>query len=356
MSDRTAPNQVVMEGGGAYNRHSMPQAAGIASALPLLEKAALNVSLEADSHPIVIADYGSSEGKNSLAPMRLVIETIRRRTDPKRPILVFHIDQPANDFNSLFGLLNTDQASYGLEPNVFSSAVGRSFYESVLPSGHVHLGWSSYAAQWLSKVPTTIPDHFYPAASGSAARAEFERQSARDWKAFLSLRAHELQLGGRLVVVQPALGDDGSSALEDFMNHANAVLKEMVGEGEIKPDERSRMVVGVYPRGRRDLLAPFERNGQFEQLVVEDCELSLISDPAWADYERDQNKDVLASRHARFFRATFASSLMLGLTNAGELEKRRAFADHLEARLIQSLMTQPAPIRSYVTVIVLAKQ
>ena len=140
MSDRAAPDQGVMEGGGAYNRHSMLQAAGIALALPLLEKAMLNVKLEADSHPIVIADYGSSEGKNSLAPMRLVIETIRRRTDPKRPILVFHIDQPANDFNSLFGLLNTDPASYALGPDVFSCAIGRSFYDKVLPPGYVHLG------------------------------------------------------------------------------------------------------------------------------------------------------------------------------------------------------------------------
>jgi hypothetical protein len=356
MSDRAAPDQGVMEGGGAYNRHSMPQAAGIASALPLLEKAVLNVSLEADSHPIVIADYGSSEGKNSLAPMRLAIETIRRRTDPKRPILVFHVDQPANDFNSLFTLLNTDQASYGLEPNVFSSAVGRSFYASVLPPGHVHLGWSSYAAQWLSKVPTTIPDHFFPAASGSAARADFERQSAQDWKAFLSLRAHELRSGGRLVVVQTALDDDGSSPLHDFMNHANTVLEEMVDEGAIKAEERARMVLGVYPRRRRDLLAPFEQEGEFQQLIVEDCELSLISDPAWADYERDQNKDILASRHARFFRSTFASSLMLGLTNVGDAEQRQAFAGQLEERLRLRLMSHPAPLRSFATTIVLARQ
>lgn len=82
MSDRAAPDQGVMEGGGAYNRHSMLQAAGVASALPLLEKAVLNLALEADSHPVVIADYGSSEGKNSLAPMRLVIETIRTKIVP----------------------------------------------------------------------------------------------------------------------------------------------------------------------------------------------------------------------------------------------------------------------------------
>jgi hypothetical protein len=43
------------------------------------------------------------------------------------------------------------------DPNVFPSAIGRSFYESVLPPSSVHLGWSSYAAVWLSRVPTLIP-------------------------------------------------------------------------------------------------------------------------------------------------------------------------------------------------------
>jgi SAM dependent carboxyl methyltransferase len=356
MSDRAAPDQGVMEGGGAYNRHSILQAAGIATALPLLERAVLNLALEADSHPIVIADYGSSEGKNSLAPMRLVIETIRRRTDPKRPILVFHVDQPGNDFNSLFTLLNTDQASYGLEPNVFSSAVGRSFYESVLPAGHVHLGWSSYAAHWLSKVPTTIPDHFHSTFSSGAVLAEFDRQAALDWKAFLSLRAKELRSGGHLLVVLPALDDDGRVGLEDLYNHANGVLAEMVDAGAIKAEERARMVLGSHLRCRGDLLAPFEQEGEFQQLIVEDCELSRISDFAWTDYERDQNKEIWASRHARFFRSTFASSLMLGLTNAGDAGQRRAFADQLEERLQVRLMSHPAPMRSFVTTIVLARR
>jgi hypothetical protein len=356
MSNRATPNQGVMEGGGAYNRHSIVQAAGAASALGLLEKAALNVALALDERPVVLADYGSSEGKNSLAAMRLVIETLRLRIGPDRPICVFHIDQPANDFNSMFELLNSDPASYAREPNLFSCAVGRSFYEQVLPPAHVHLGWSSYAAQWLSKIPTTIPDHFNPAASRSAVRADFERQSAQDWERFLSLRAHELQPGGRLAVVQPAFCDDGSYPFEDFANHANAVLNEMVDEGEIKPDERSRMVIGVYPRGRRAVLTPFQPSGQFQQLIAEDCEILTVSDAAWADYERNQNKELLASRHAQFFRSTFASSLMLGLTNAGDAEERRSFADRLEERLKRRLMSQPAPLHNFVTAIVLARQ
>ena len=102
-----------------------------------------------------------------------------------------------------------------------------------------------------------------------------------------------------MVVVQTALDDDGSSPFHDFMNHANTVLEEMVDAGAIKAEERARMVLGSRMRRRRHLLAPFEQEGEFQQLIVEDCELSTISDFAWADYERDQNKQTWAGRHAR---------------------------------------------------------
>ena len=51
------------------------------------------------------------------------------------------------------------------------------------------------------------------------------------------LRAKELRPGGRLVVVVPGARDDGLSGFENFMNHANAVLMEMVDEGTITADE-----------------------------------------------------------------------------------------------------------------------
>jgi hypothetical protein len=219
----------------------------------------------------------------------------------------------------------------------------------------VHLGWSSYAAQWLSKVPTTIPGHFWPANSSGAARVHFERQSAADWEAFLSLRALELRPGGRVVIVQPAVADDGTYALKDFMDQVNAVLAEMVDDGAIKAEERARMVISSYIRGRRDCLAPFEGNGRFYGLTVEDCELSLTPDTAWADYEGDGNENVLARRHAGFFRSTFASSLILGLANGDNPEEQRAFADQLENRLRQRWAGQPAPMRSFVQAIALAK-
>ena len=74
-------NLGVMEGQGAYNRHARLQASGGAVGLPLLEQAAREV--EPGQGPLLIADYGSSQGHNSLRPMRIAIAALRERFEPR---------------------------------------------------------------------------------------------------------------------------------------------------------------------------------------------------------------------------------------------------------------------------------
>jgi hypothetical protein len=72
-----------MEAMGAYNKHAKLPAGGAALALPLLEKAVQSVELDVERQPIVIADYGSSQGKNSMAPMQLAIQGPHDRDSQK---------------------------------------------------------------------------------------------------------------------------------------------------------------------------------------------------------------------------------------------------------------------------------
>jgi hypothetical protein len=357
MSAETRRLHGVMEGKGAYNRHAKLPAGGAALALPLLEKAVRGFRLDPGNQPVVIADYGSSQGKNSLAPLRVVIGALRSRLGPERPIVTYHIDQPSNDFNTLFEVLAADPDRYVLgEPNVFPSAIGRSFYEQVLPADHVHLGWSSYAAVWLSRVPGPIPGHFVGFRGPAATLAEFARQAARDWEAFLRLRALELRPEGRLVVVLPAVDEGGASVFENVMDRANEVLARLVEDGVILAEERARMALGSYPRSRRELLAPFETDGLFHHLHVEDIQFAVLQDAAWADYQRDGDGEALATRHVLFFRSIFAPSLASALGRAGEAEACRAFCDALENGLKLRLARQPAPMHSFVATIVLVKE
>ena len=90
-----------MEGRGAYNRHAGLQAAGGALALNALRHAAASVALDTGGQPIVIAEYGASQGRNSQLPMRVAITELRARVGADRAVLVYHEDLPINDFGSL---------------------------------------------------------------------------------------------------------------------------------------------------------------------------------------------------------------------------------------------------------------
>jgi SAM dependent carboxyl methyltransferase len=188
--------------------------------------------------------------------------------------------------------------------------------------------------------------------------AASSHQGAKDWETFLSLRAAELRSGGRLVVVVPGVDENGTSGFEGIMNHANEVLVDMVAEGAITVDERARMVLGVWPRRKRELLAPFEIDGEFHGLTVEHSETSALPDPRWADYERVEDRQALARGQALFFRSIFVPSLASALTRvrAGDDDAFAAFADRVERGLRHRLTKQPAPLHSVVETIVLAKQ
>ena len=358
MSNVASQLHGVMESKGSYNKHAIVPAGGAALGVPLLEKAVQNLELDPGEQSIVIADYGSSQGKNSMLPMQVAIQGLRRRAGANRAISVFHIDQPSNDFATLFAVLGTDPDRYVLdEPLVFPAAIGRSFYENVLPPDSVHVAWSSFAAVWLSQIPTLIPGHFVVLFSTASVRSEFERQAAKDWEAFLALRAKELRPGGRLVVVLPALADDGLSGLERLFDEANEVLGEMVAESEITAEERSRMVLGGCPRTKRGLLAPFAVSEKFQQLTVEAYEMHALPDAAWADYQLDGDKEALVSKKALFFCSVFAPSLASALdrVRSGDAEALGTFGNLLVRRLKRRLASRPTPMHSFVHVLVLAK-
>ena len=356
MSDGPARHFGVMEGKGAYNRLSRIPGAGGGLAIPLLEEAAGLVTIGSD-RPIVIADYGSSQGKNSLAPIRAAIAVLRSRVGAARPILVYHTDLPDNDFSTLFEVVDADPDSYAKQdPLAFPCAIGRSFYGPVLPAGYVDLGWSSYAAVWLSQVPMQIPGHFFIPDATGAVRAAFERQAALDWAKFLALRAAELRPGGRLVVALPALGPDGRTAFSGLMDHANATLAELVEQNVIRAEERARMTLGAYPRREAELVAPFAEGGRFAGLAIEHVGTAVAPDTAWTDYESDHDATALAAKRAQFFRVIFLPTLAQALSPERTAAQRAAFTTGLEQGLRRRLLSATARLDHLVGTIVLAKE
>jgi hypothetical protein len=357
MSNGATPHVSPMEGKGAYNRHATLQASAGALAIPLLEQAARQIVIDTGDRPLVIADYGCSQGKNSLAPMRAAIQPLRARVGRERPIVVCHTDLPSNDFGELFKVLEDDPESYLQgEPHVYPTVIGRTFYRSLFPANSVDLGWSSYAAVWLSQIPGQIPEHFFIPRSTGRLRAEFDRQGAQDWETFLALRAAELRLGGRLVVALPALNPDQSSPSVVIFDPANAELAALVREGLVTAEERANMTIASYPQREQQLLAPFARDGRFCGLVVEHSETLPVPDAPWIEFQRDGDAAALARKRASFFRATFVPSLAQALAPSRSAEERQTFADRMEAGVRRRIESNPVFIRNLVGIIVLHKQ
>src|SRR5262249_28284078 len=120
--------QSVMKGDGQYDDHAEIQRRAGSSGLALLASAARQVELPKDGRAMVVVDYGSATGRNSGKPVRAIIDTIRKRAATV-PFVIYHNDQPANDFSSLFAwLVGPEGYLEGIE-GAFAYGCGRSFYE-----------------------------------------------------------------------------------------------------------------------------------------------------------------------------------------------------------------------------------
>lgn len=320
--------QQAMEGNGYYNDHSQLQQSSIPYALPFLIRAAESVQLPDNPGVVVIADYGSSQGKNSLEPMKAAITTMRSRMIEHLPIAVFHNDQPANDFSSLFQVMESSPESYRHEiSNVFSYATGRSFYERLFPDNQVSLGWSAWSVQWLSAIPAVIPDHFWYARASEEVTDAFRRQAKQDWDQFLWHRSRELHQGGYLVVHAAWADDQGLSGWEIPFDIANTVLQKMVEQDLLAQHEYGRMTLPVKVRTLSEYQETFHSGLMRNTLGLEDYSLMEFADPLWSQYESTQNAVAFAEAYAGLLLAVLSPSLF------GMLDESRSLVERTQLKM-----------------------
>jgi SAM dependent carboxyl methyltransferase len=334
-----------MEGKGAYNRSSSVQAVGSLPAIALLEQAARKVALPPSPGLVVIADYGSSEGHNSLVPMSAAIRMIRERVGHERAIFVFHTDLPGNDFTALFQTLTNDPDGYlRNDPAVFAAAVGRSYFQQILPASSVTLGWSAWAVQWLSQVPCAIPDQVQVAYSHDApACSAFAEQAAEDWRRFLGMRSRELRPRARLVVLTMAIDASGDFGYRPVVDALYGTLVDMVDRGLIRAEEFRRMVIPTVGRTRAQFMEPFAKGGCFEDLSIEDFELFHGEDRIWTQFEASGDAQAFGAQWAAFCRAAVFPTLVASLDGATDNTRSVKFFDELETGITARLAV--APIR-----------
>jgi SAM dependent carboxyl methyltransferase len=325
-----ATGQNVMEGSGFYNEHSAQQQEAAAAGIAMLRASACEIPVAGDG-PIVVADYGASQGKNSLHPLRAAIEEIRGRDGAGQvDVTVVHTDLPDNDFASLFETVAHDPETYA-GTGVFTYAAGRSFYEQLFPDGTVSLGWSATAVVWLRKTPCPLPDHLFSYAATGDRRRVWAEAAADDWKTFLRLRSAELRSGGEMVVTTLVSGP----GYLDWMALIEAGARDTLEAGTLDRAELEAMVIPTYIRAPVDFFGAVAAGGL--PLTLVDSTIEVARDPAFEAFKDHRDASRYSHEAVAAYRAWSEPALMGALDANRTAEERAAVADdlyeHTRARL-----------------------
>ena len=332
-----------MAGDGYYSAHSGVQRAAAAPGYPLFERAAAEVPLPSAGEALTIGDFGCAGGANEMAPMTIAIQRLRhRRAD--LPIEVVHTDLPANDFASLFALVETSPSSYAWQrPGIYSYAAGRSLYGPVMPDRRLHLGWTAITVHWLSTVPECRPDSVFSNLVTGDARAALAERSRDDWNAFLTQRARELVPRGQLVVVGGASDRDGMSGAEGLFRLIDAELRALVAAGTLRNTELARIFYPTWNRTPDEFLAPFNAGALANAFEVAEHREDATDDSAsYPQFVRDGDAQAFAAAYIGFVKAVTAPSFFRWVEPDRTPVQKQAIVDAFYTGLEARIAADPA--------------
>lgn len=303
-----------MVGDGYYDANSSFQARTAASAADILATAVDAMAL-APGEPATIADYGCSEGRNSMAVVGRALGLLAARGAGAMAVL--HNDLPTNDWNTLAANLGGADSYLRAFPEVRPIFAPTGFFERVTLPGCVALGTSGSAAHWLSRQPPglAMPRSLFRSDAPTDQLPLILGQAADDWAAFLAARADELKPGGVLIVQM--LGSDGGVdpvrvSAAGLMHLMNLCIIEQIDSGDVPADVYSRYCFPVVPRTVTEATAPLSGplGGRLELLH---CGLTPVASPYRAALERTGDVAAFARDYTDFTRAFSESSLRDGV-------------------------------------------
>ncbi|XP_073000567.1 probable jasmonic acid carboxyl methyltransferase 2 [Typha latifolia] len=250
------------------------------------------------SETMVIAELGCSSGPNSLVTVLDVIEAVTTRCSQlgRRPpaFQAFLNDLPGNDFNTIFrflpnfslnGLNSQWSDQKGLR---FVSAVPGNFYGRLFLSKSLHYVHSSSSLHWLSQVPPLLQDGasfetlnkgriFVSKTSPPCVADAYRMQFRKDFSLFLSCRANELVVGGRMVLAFMARSTPDPSREEDcYMWELLArALMDMVSLGLVEEEKVDSFNAPYYAPSLEEVKNEVINEGSFAINKIELFEASL---------------------------------------------------------------------------------
>jgi hypothetical protein len=330
-----------MVGGGYYDAHSSFQARTAASVAALLQQAVAILTMPGDGE-VTVADYGCSEGRNSMATINAALALLSARG--ATGFAVVHNDLPTNDWQTLAKNLSGPDSYLTRYPQARALFAPHGFFERVTLPASITLGTSGSSVHWLSRQPPDLdmPRSLYRSDAPPVELAKILRQAAADWQAFLAARTEELQVGGVLLVQM--LGADGSAnpvrvSAAGLLKLMNACALELVDAGEIPGDLYARYCFPVVPRTIDEAKAPV-MGPLADKLEVLHCGLTPVASPYQVAFEETGDVAAFAKNYTAFTRAFSESSLREGLFRYGKAGAD-VLADKFYASMESALTARP---------------
>ncbi|GAX76717.1 hypothetical protein CEUSTIGMA_g4163.t1 [Chlamydomonas eustigma] len=375
-----------MKQGGFYNENSTLQGQTVSTGVPMVQSMALavmkTIGLEEDL--INIADLGCSQGANSMrviqAIVRAVTEHSRESNIPttvntsSRPLslMVFHEDLPSQDWQSLFlqvekkdgsSYLNlpgcqkkrdesqtTQQAVKNYVPNVFSAAIGRSFYERMFPDRFLHMAVSFTALHWISRCPDAYPgaSWYHNRNSPDEVQKAWAAQFYADFENFLRLRASEMKEGGYMFISLPGTpSPDAELNRKNFVrDDLDAAVLSMLDDGLMTQEYARSINLPTYLPTESELQKVFNSVADVWEPsgFSSSPEATTVYISCWDDFVKGSlTAEQLGQQYEDFWRAVSESWMtgQLQQTHGLSLEAATEILNEMYSRIKRNVTSNP---------------
>jgi len=281
-----------MKGEGFYNENSSFQKKMQERVIEAIAKAATSIPIP-NNRPLNIADLGCSQGRNSMDPMRTIINTIRAR-DNQIPISILHNDLPSNDFTSLFSEVGASKDSY-LEgqDNVFYTGLGRSYYQQLVPSSSLDVVVALVTLHWMPSIPNLGSEAWnahHPKLSDEQ-KQELDAVQQDFLNQFLMARAEECASGSKLVLTMVSR-DERKDAFWGLLEAQDVAFQRLLSEGVITKDHINKLNLTFYMRTIDQVQKLLDTSEIQEKFVVDELIEDFVLNPSQLLQDENQRVDA----------------------------------------------------------------
>ena len=324
-----------MAADGAYSLATRGAKDVIDGAWPLVEAAIARVPARPGC-AFTFSDMGTADAGTSFDMIGEAIAAVRRRF-PGRDVQIVYTDQPRNDYNAVFRLVHGLAGRPGYldrHDGVQVLASATSFHRRILPAGTLDLGFSATAMHWLSRKPCNIDGHIHMVGARGAQRDAFRLRGATDWEAILLARAVELAPGGRLVLVNFGIDEEGrylgATGGVNMFDAFDAIWRGMAAAETVSADEYRAMTLPQHYRTVEEFRAPLDdAQGPVRRagLTLEHCESRVVGCPFAAAFRRHGDAARFARDYVPTLRSWSAAAFRAALDPSRPADERDRIVD-----------------------------